>query len=241
MTEKPSPRQVVQLLRSLQHNAEARPLPNAPGSLDAGLERLRAWQSQRLAATYADLLADDQYCAACRFFLDDLYGAQDFSRRDQDAERLHAILNRLLPESMLRLLADALRLDHLTHSLDGARSTALDTLLPPGEPITPEAYAQGYRICNNYSQRRAQIELLIETLGQAAYGARGTVFTVGLRLLRAPAYNAGWQELHAFLERGVLACRPMKNISTFTETIHHRELTILDNIFASRPAPFSIL
>jgi hypothetical protein len=82
--------------------------------------------------------------------------------------------------------------------------------------------------------------LLVETLNEAAHGARGPLFGVGLRLTRVPAYQAGWQELHAFLERGVSASRPMKNVAHFVDTIHHRELAILENIFARRADPFEI-
>src|ERR1700741_5184835 len=71
-------------------------------------ERLRAvkrWQSQRLQATYADLLRSSRYRGAAEFFLEDLYGEKDFEQRDREALRIVAKLARLLPQRAIETLA----------------------------------------------------------------------------------------------------------------------------------------
>jgi hypothetical protein len=95
-------------------------------------------------------------------------------------------------------------------------------------------------VCNNQDERRLQIELLALVLREAALGARGAVFGVSLRLARLPAQRAGWDELYDFLERGYRACRPLRRVDVFVETIHRRELAILENLFAGRTDPFAV-
>lgn len=233
---KGSARKVVHLLRDLQHNREAQRQVVASTAMVPGLERLRRWQSERLAATYADLLDEPQYRSACTFFLNDIYAAKDFSQRDDDAENLHGLLSRFLPESMLRLLADTIRLNRMSTRLDLELLSALGEV----ETITPQAYAQAYRVCDNLAERREQIELLAQVLGEAAHGARGTVFAVSLRLARLPAQRAGWDDLYDFLARGYAACKPMRDVGRFVDTIYRREMAILENIFSATEDPFTV-
>jgi uncharacterized protein with WD repeat len=54
------------------------------GPLDPKTALLRNWQSERLARTYAGFTQNPRYKPALRFFLEDLYGARDFSQRNHD-------------------------------------------------------------------------------------------------------------------------------------------------------------
>lgn len=238
MTEKVSPNEFVRLLTGLEHQQEAQRVTVEGASLEPQLAMLQEWQSSRLAKTYADLLADQQYQAACQFFLSDVYAARDFSQRNQDAEHLYNILSRFLPDSMLALLADTIRINQLTSQLDHALLKVLVNELGVTDTITPEVYAQAYRQCNNYNQRREQIELLTRILWEAANGARSPVFAISLRLARGPAQRAGWGELYGFLERGYWACKPMRKVETFVKTIEQREMRLLDQIFRGDRQPF---
>ena len=98
----------ARLLYDLQHSDELRQQPVAEAGLGPGLALLRLWQSQRLAQTYADLLADPRSSPALRFFLSDLYAPRDFSQRDHDVERIYAFLSRVMPAQTLQLLTDVI-------------------------------------------------------------------------------------------------------------------------------------
>lgn len=228
----------IRLLLDLQHSDEARRIAIAGADLEPQMASLRNWQSARLRRTYADLLADPGYAPACTFFLTDVYAPRDFSQRDQDAERLYAILSRFLPDFALRLLADAIRLNRISEYLDQRLLRVLVQELGVRQEITSQAYAEAYRICDNYSERKLQIQLLIRTLNEAAQGARSMVFTASLRLARAPAQRLGWFEVYDFLDRGAEACRPMPDVGHFVNTIEQREMLILERIFADEPDPF---
>ena len=84
----------ARLERQLRQLRELR----GPGSaVPPRLQELKAWQSQRLQRTYADFSAQPRYRAATSFFIDDLYGAKDFSSRDQAMLRILPVMTRMLP------------------------------------------------------------------------------------------------------------------------------------------------
>ncbi|MBP7665962.1 MAG: hypothetical protein KA774_03870, partial [Burkholderiaceae bacterium] len=68
--------------------ARMRALRDADPDLAARVVALKAYQAARFARTYADLLAHPRYGAAARFFLDELYGPQEFSQRDAQFGRV---------------------------------------------------------------------------------------------------------------------------------------------------------
>jgi hypothetical protein len=230
----------LKILHDLQHHREAQRQTVEECQVEPDLALLRAWQTQRLAHTYADLLADPKYAPACQFFLSDIYGPRDFSQRDSDAVRLHDLLSRFLPEMMLRLLGRAIQINELTSHLDAELARALVETLGVTDAITPELYAAGYRVCNNYDDRVRQIELLAGILTEVCEGAKFPLVGVTLKLVRGPALNAGWFEVYDFLERGYAAARHMKDVKYFVGTIHDRETLILERIFNGHGDPFGI-
>jgi len=240
MTEPTKPPDAARLLHELQHSEELKQRPIAGAALDQHMALLRAWQSQRLAQTYADLLAELQYAPACRFFLSDIYGPRDFSQRDYDIARIHTFLARFLPAQTVQLLADTVELNRLTNVLDHDLCEMLFAQLGVIDTITAQQYTDGYRRCNNNTTRVQQIELTTHVLQAVGAGARLMVVGVAMKLVRVPAQRAGWTELYNFLERGYAAFRKVHNIQAFVDTIAKREQRILEQIMANDPNPFRI-
>ncbi len=240
MTDHPKQPDAARLLYDLRHSDDLKQQPVAGVALDPRLALLRTWQSQRLARTYADLLADPRSGPACCFFLSDIYAPRDFSQRDHDVERIYAFLSRVLPAQTLQLLSDVIALNHLTNALDADLCRALVDQLGVTDTITPERYAAGYRICANDTERARQIDLIARVLAQVGAGARLGVVGLAMKLARGPACRAGWVELYDFLERGYAAFKQLHDVQRFVATIAQRERRILDQIFAGYPDPFSV-
>jgi hypothetical protein len=132
--------------------AEARELRAARASRPRGREDyplLKQWQADRLARTYADLLASERYAPAAEFFLSDLYGPKDFRSRDDELARVVPVMVRVLPARALLTLLEAVKMDTLSESLDtdmvracappGAATTS--TGMPMSPPTAPAAAA----------------------------------------------------------------------------------------------------
>jgi hypothetical protein len=205
--------------------------------LDPKVALLRAWQSNRLARTYADLLENPRYRPACLLFLEDIYAARDFSQRDHDMERMHEFMQRLIPDSLLRPLTVTVHLHGMTNDLDARLLDALVNRLGVTDTITPELYAEGYRVCDNYDERKEQIELSCEIAERLDGVVRAPLTGMMLTVAKGPARSAGWTELTDFLERGYKAFKHMRGSRYFVETIRKRERRILDRIFERHPDP----
>jgi hypothetical protein len=244
---------IQHLSRLRQYRLEQPPISHI--EMDASLAQLRRFQSTRLAKTYADLLASKRYEPACRFFLTDIYAPRDFSQRDQEIEYLYAIMSNFLPEFLLRVVRKAVEMNDLTNELDLALSRVLveDLGVRPNDTeaegtvaehesaqITPELYAEAYRICDNYAERTHQIHLIGEVGRMVDRGTRIPLVGTTLHLARRPAVRAGWGELHDFLERGYTAFKHMRRADEFLRIIQEREMGILDRIFDGHPDPFLI-
>jgi hypothetical protein len=194
-------------------------------------ERVRAladFQARRLAATYADLRADERHRAAIDFFLTDLYGPQDLSERDRQVLAALDKLQRFLPAGALEALAGAFELHVLTLELDAAAAAALASPAPPGMA----EYAAAYRAAGRAGDRLRQIDLIAE-IGRLLDGlAHHPEIGLALRLSRAPARAAGYGELQDFLERGYRAFRAMGGAGQFLSTIDTRERALMAKLLA---------
>ena len=232
-------KETARFVANLRQRQSGSPLSSEQG-LDAPLRLLRQFQSNRLAVTHADLMQSREYGPACRFFLSDIYAARDFSQRDQDIESLYELMHHFLPDFLLSLVRQTIPPNNLTNMLDQALLEVLVDDLEVTDEITAEQYAEAYRICDNYDERAYQIRLVGEVGRKVELGTRLPLVGMTLRLARGPARRAGWSEMQDFLERGYSAFNRMPRPGHFLETLQRRELHILDNIFTSRPDPFSI-
>ena len=203
--------------------------------------QLRAWQSARFLRTYPDLMASERYRPAAEFFLSDLYGPKDFSRRDEELERVLPMMTKFLSASAVHTLALGMELDVLSESLDSAMARAL---LAGGRSaevsIDEAAYVKAYRACGDRPGREAQIDLLIQIGETLDHLTRKTFLKTAISLMKGPSHAAGLGALHDFLDRGFRAFCHLNGAGEFLHTIRTRETLILQRLFAGHPAPFDL-
>ena len=217
--------------RLLEHRARLGSRLTARPELAARLRELRAWQAERLARTYADLSADPQSGRAVGFFLSDIYGPQDFTRRDAELMRAWGVLRRTLPPVTLEVLTLAIELQMLSEELD----LEVAQHLPPGA-IAAESYACAYRAAGRPEARRRQIELTVEVGRRLARAVRMPLVGLVLRAARMPAHMAGFGLLQDFLERGFAAFARMPSAAPLLDAIRDRETAFMSSLFAEAPA-----
>ena len=224
-----------ELVRQLEHARALHESRAAKPELAARLDRLAAWQSRRLGATYVDLARQPRYANAIAFFQSDLYGPGDYSRRDADVARVVPLMARALPEALIGAVARAMELSVLSQELDRLMLAHLD----PAAPLSVEVYCDAYRGLANREQRERQIGLIVE-VGRALdrHIARSWV-GAALAAMRHPARAAGFGALQSFLERGAAAFREMHGATEFLATIQVRETALMNAIFAGERTPFA--
>lgn len=191
------------------------------------LRELRTWQSARLEQTYADQRMDPLAEDSLIFFVSDLYGPKDLTRRDEDVARAWRLLKRALPLRMLEILSLAMELDVLSAELDLQMAERM-----PAGPLTAKAYADTYRAVGRPEARGRQIEL-VTGIGKAlASVVRAPLVGVALRAAHAPAHLAGFGALQDFLERGFAAFRKLPRPLELLAVIEARETRLMQTLLA---------
>lgn len=196
------------------------------------VRELRAWQAARLGLTYADLRRDPLAAPALSFFLSDLYGPQDFGRRDRDVARAWRLLKRALPPRMLEVVSMAMELDVLSAELDLEMAKRL-----PRGPLTAKAYAEAYRAVGRPAARRRQIGLVVKIGTALVRAVRTPLVRLALRAGHGPAHLAGFGALQEFLERGFAAFDELPHPAQLLAAIERREGRLMQILLAGGTIP----
>jgi hypothetical protein len=205
-------------------------LRGASASTPARLQDVKRWQARRLAASYADLAADERYARATSFFLDQLYGPKDFSGRDAQMLRIYPAMVRILPASAVETAALAIEVDALSEDLDRRLATAIGS-----GPIDWDTYGRAYRASASLAERERQVALLNAVGQRLDRLVRTPLVNSTLKMMRTPARVAGLSGLQHFLEEGFASFRHMRGAGDFLAVIVERETALARRLFSSAP------
>ena len=223
---------VNKILAELASVDTERRLRAADAALARRVHALKAYQQRRFAHTYADLLATPRYERAARFFLDELYGPSDFTRRDAQFARVVPALVRLFPREIVRMVAALTRL----HSLSEALDTDMARCLPANNDgrIDAEQYLAAWQATGRAGDRDEQIVLTLEIASTLDSVTQKTLVRNSLRLMRGPAQAAGLSDLQGFLENGLNAFRSMNGAAEFTRIVDEREHRLARSLYQAK-------
>jgi len=205
----------AQLARRLSWHQALHDRQREPRNDSRWLSPLRQWQAWRVERSFGHFLKDPQRRDAAMFFLSEVYGDHDFSRRDASVARIVPMMQKLLPASVLATLADAIELDALTHALDLRMAQALESLAPRRKTLDIELYALAYRQVGHRRLRQRQVDLIVRVGQGLAQAVRLPGVAMLLRLSRGPARATGLADLQGFLERGFAAFALLGDATAF--------------------------
>ena len=196
--------------------------------LNAKVSAIKKFKQQRFRHTYADLLLSQRHGAACRFFLEELYGPDDFSQRDAQFARVVPSLVRLFPEAIVDTVAALAALHAMSEQLDTEMGRRLARPL-----VDAASYISAWQATGQRAQRNTQIELTLGIARSLDSLTRKPLLRNGLRLMRPAARAAGLGDLQRFLERGFDTFRSMKGSQEFVEIVEHRERRLAVALFSA--------
>ena len=224
------------LYELLERNRVLRGLYAPDSAEQAKLDELKRWQTRRLDRTYSDLRDRERYRRGVEFFLNQLYGEGDFAPRDLQLQRAYPIMQRMLPRAALHTLRMAAQLEVLSQELDAQ----MVTLIGLETPVDEHSYAQAYRASERATDRRWQIQLLLEAGRDLDRLVHYPLIYGLIRMAHGPAHMAGFGTLHDFLENGFAAFKAMGSAIDFLKTIDERERLIMQRLLDSDPDPFRL-
>lgn len=211
-----------------------------PG-LRAATQAVKKFQAQRFTATYADLLASQDYATATRFFLDELYSDKDYSLRDAQFARIAGALQRFFPATVIDTAVSLAELHALTEEMDFAMAMAWSE----NSPATPDegvaAYVKAWNTVGRAADRNRQLDVVLHVGAELDRLTRTPGLRMMLRMMRRPANAAGLGSLQRFLEAGFDTFAGMSGQGSrakeFLSMIHVREAYWINQLFTDNPAP----
>jgi hypothetical protein len=201
----------------------------ADPSLAASVVALKAYQQQRFARSYADLLASPRYAAAARFFLDELYGPKDFSQRDAQFARVVPGLVRLFPREIVETVEVLAKLHALSETLDTFMARHL-----LGGTVDRHSYLRAWQATGQPQAREQQIDFTLAVGRDLDRLTRKPFIRASLHLMRGPARAAGLPALQQFLETGFDTFKAMGGAAEFLGTVGARERQLARALFDAR-------
>ena len=216
----------TRILQSLSAvDVERRKRAASPGMADI-VAALKTYQQQRFARTHAALLAHPRYGRAANFFLNELYGPQDFTQRDAQFSRIVPALVRLFPADTVGTVESLAAVHALSERLDTAMAMHLAGAAPERA-----SYVRAWQATGEPAARARQIELVM-SVGQALdRHTRSFVLRASLKAMRGPARAAGMGALQTFLEAGFDAFGAMGGAKEFLAIIQARETALAKRLF----------
>ena len=220
------------ILQYLQDVRAQRSLRAADMALSRRTRRVKQFQHARFEQTYTDLLSDPRYAAATRFFLDDLYGPDDFASRDDEFARIVPALVRLFPQDIVSTVMALAQLHALSESLDTEMAQVIDD-----RPLNGEAYGRAWRVVGRPQDREKQVVLMLDVGAALDSHTRNTLLRHSLRLMRGPSQAAGLASLQRFLETGFETFRAMNGAAGFLQQVAMRERALARLLFEGGSVP----
>jgi hypothetical protein len=220
------------ILQRLEAVSAERQRRAADSALAARVLAIKRWQHARFEDTYADALASARYGNAARFFLEDLYGPGDFTRRDQQFSRIVPGLVRIFPREIIETVVALSELHALSEQFDTAMAAAV-----PTAEVDPAGYGQAWRAVGQPQGRARQIALMLQVGGALDRYTRMPLLRQSLRVMRGPARAMGLEALQGFLERGFDTFREMGGAREFLDMIAERERAFAAHLFAGEDVP----
>ena len=227
----------AQIRDSLRNVTRLRLQALAIPDLQKALLHVKQFQARRFAGTYSDLLQSAAYAAPTRFFLEELYGARDFSDRDAQFARIAGALQTFFPKQVVNTAVALAELHALTEALDLEMAQQYLTFRHQlAEPsLDSSHYLQCWRNVANPQLRLGQLRSVLEIGRELDKLTRTKGLRMTLRMMRGPAKAAGLQALQSFLEVGFDTFASIGGAgaesAVFLNTIHERESAWISMLF----------
>lgn len=197
--------------------------------LKAKVLAIKEFQQQRFRHTYADLLGNERFGPAARFFLDELYGPDDFSLRDAQFARVVPTMSRVFPKAVVGTVGALAELHSLSEQLDTEMGRHLRRL-----PLDAIGYVETWQSTGKAPERALQIDLTLNVARALDTLTRKALLRNSLRLMRQPARAAGLGELQLFLERGFDTFKAMRGADDFVALVELRERLLASVLFGAK-------
>lgn len=204
------------------------------------LQAVQAWQKQRMQNTHAQLFAEPNHVKIAAYFLNRLYGGDEFETLARQLERIlpkAKKIERIVPKTAIETGNFGISLAVLAVQLDEAVAAYL---LQNQLDVTATNMVKAYHACDQKAQREKQMALLSKLCYRLDKYVRSFMLKKAFDISKGAAYNHGFNALYDFLGEGFDAMKPIKSMEKFIEPFCDAELLLIQQVHECVPNPFVI-
>lgn len=211
--------------------------------LQQRLRDVQAWQKQRMQKTHAKQFAEKNNVLMAEYFLNRLYGGDDFDTLAEQIARLTKYAHKaekLIPANAIRTGASAIELAILAVRLDEQVAIQLLADHHPAELLTDEIMRVAYLKLDQGELRLKQLDLLDQLGHNLDQYMRSFMVQAAFKMCKGAATKYRFEMMYEFLQEGFLAMKPLKSAEKFVTEFTQVERKIVAKVHAGDPNPFQI-
>ena len=207
------------------------------------LADVQAWQKQRMQKTHAEFFAQPQHELMAAYFLNRLYGAEDFDILSTQIRRLThnaGIVEKVIPASALQTGDAGVELACLAIQLDEDIAKYLLVQHPADYPLNDEVMRLAYLACGQATARQHQMDLL-DILGEKLdLYVRSRMIKMAFKLAKGAAQRYRIEPIYDFIDEGFKAMEPLSSAKSFVSTFTNKERQMIEAVHTGHPRPFEL-
>lgn len=202
---------------------------------------VQIWQKKRMQATHAEFFNAPSHVLMSQYFLNRLYGAEDFHLLSQQIRRLirnSGIVEKIIPASALQTGDAGVELARLAIELDEDLARHLLAHYPDISVLDEEMMCRAYVACDQAEARYHQMELLELLAEKLDKYVRSRLVKTAFKLAKSTAYHYKVDPIYNFIDEGFKAMEPLKSAKAFVHTFTSKERQIIHAVHTGQPRPF---
>jgi hypothetical protein len=187
-------------------------------------KQVKLYQIKHIESANQDFMKDSNAKGALNFFLEEIYGIKDLSKRDEEVERFISTMEKLISKDTLEVIFNAVNLNLITETLDNQMAQKLFV------GFTDEQYNEAYSKTPK-SLREEQISI-VEKLGNSLSSLVKIPFLgMLMKTMTIPAKAQNVYNLHLFLQKGFDVFKSTKNSNSIIHTVANRERDYINSMY----------
>ncbi len=206
------------------------------------LSEVQAWQKKRMQRTHATHFSKKNHQLMANYFLNRLYGADDF---DEMAKQIQSLIKhihkieKMIPENAFQTGKAGLVLAVYAVQLDEQVAAQLLQDYPAEQTIDDEMMRLSYLKLNQATARLQQLSMIEQLgLGLDQY-LNSFMVQTAFKMCKNLAYKHNYNLSYDFVNEGFLAIKPLKSAENFVSTFTQIERELVAKVHQGHLQPFA--
>lgn len=205
------------------------------------LQDVQAWQKARMQRSHSKQFAEKQNVLMSEYFLNRLYGGDDFDAMAEQIARLSKYAHKaekLIPDGAVKTGTLGVKLAIFAVQLDEQVAAQLLLDYHPNEALSDDMMRLTYLKLDQGEQRLKQLALLDELGASLDKYMRSFIVQAAFKMCKGAAEKYRFEVMYDFMQDGFLAMKPLKSTEKFVHQFSNVERQVIAKVHAGDLHPF---